>query len=77
MGKYKDNNNDGDGIASKAVGAIATIIAAILIILIFLFITPFTGGWDFLNVTGRDSVRNPETCLFTYEEDGKVKCGLF
>ena len=35
MGKYKDNNNNGDGIASKAVGAIATIIAAILIILIF------------------------------------------
>ena len=47
MGKYKDNNNNGDGIASKAVGAIAAIIAAILIILIFLFITPFTGGWDY------------------------------
>lgn len=56
---------------------IITIVTIIVVILLALFVWPWFGGWDLLNVTGRDSIRNPDDCIIEKVEDGKVKCGLF
>lgn len=54
-----------------------TIIAIVIVILLALFVWPWFGGWDLLNITGRDSVRNPDDCVIKKVENGKTKCGLF
>lgn len=67
IGKHNDSNDS----------PLITIIAIVIVVLLALFVWPWFGGWDLLNITGRDSVRNPDDCVIKKVENGKTKCGLF
>lgn len=62
---------------NESTNPLLAILAIVVVILLALFVWPYFGGWDLLNITGRDSVRNPDDCIIKKVEDGKTKCGLF